>query len=122
MAIPPPPGPEFARREEVEEMIRLANPRAQIDGVYEGPFLPHIMLAPFPRGYKNIIFSTFSGEDTENATTHLARFRVQCGQYQNDDVLKCRIFGTSLSGAAFRWFSKLRPGTVADWPAMEKLF
>ncbi|XP_040367367.1 uncharacterized protein LOC121050646 [Rosa chinensis] len=58
----------------------------------------------------------------EASIGNTARFRVQCGQYQNDDILKCRIFGTSLSGATFRWFSKLRPGTVADWPAMEKLF
>ncbi|XP_062014510.1 uncharacterized protein LOC133731058 [Rosa rugosa] len=80
------------------------------------------MLTPFPRGYKNIIFSTFSGEDSENAATHLARFKVQCGQYQNDDSLKCKIFGTFLSGAAFTWFSKLRLGLVANWPAIEKLF
>ncbi|XP_024200122.1 uncharacterized protein LOC112203378 [Rosa chinensis] len=103
-------------------MIRAANQRPNLEEAYQGPFPPHITQTPYPRGYKNITFSTFSGEEVENAAAHLVRFRVQCDQYQNDDNLKCNIFATSLSGSAFTWFTKLQPGSVASWPAMEKLF
>nr|XP_011457309.1 PREDICTED: uncharacterized protein LOC105349391 [Fragaria vesca subsp. vesca] len=52
----------------------------------------------------------------------MARFKVQCGQYGNDDMLKLKLFGTSLSGAALTWYSRLKPRSIADWPTMEKLF
>ncbi|XP_062006010.1 uncharacterized protein LOC133723211 [Rosa rugosa] len=99
------PDPNYMKRYEVEEMIRAATQRRDLNA-----------------GYRNIIFSTLSGEDTESAANHLARFRVQCGQYQNDDSLKCKIFATLLSRAAFTWFSKLKSGSITDWPAMQKLF
>ncbi|XP_061998980.1 uncharacterized protein LOC133716291 [Rosa rugosa] len=103
-------------------MIRAANQRPNLKEAYQGPFPPHIMHSPYPRGCKNIMFSTFSGEEIESVAAHLVRFRVQYSQYQNDDSLKCKIFATSLSGAAFTWFTKLQPGSVASWPGMEKLF
>ena len=52
----------------------------------------------------------------------MARFKVQCGQYGNNDILKLKLFGTSLSGATFSWYSRLKPGSIADWPTMERLF
>ncbi|XP_062014461.1 uncharacterized protein LOC133730992 [Rosa rugosa] len=119
---PPPPDPGYIRREEVEEMIRAVNQRPNLEETYQGPFPQHILQAHYPRGYKTITLSTFSGEDVESAMAHLIKFRVQCGQHQNDDILKCKIFATSLSGTAFTWYTRLQPGSITDWPVMEKLF
>ena len=81
---------------------------------YRDPYPDSVAQYPFPHGFKNIVFTTFSGETREDAATHMARFKVQCGQYGNDDMLKLKLFGTSLSGAAFTWYSRLKPGSIAD--------
>ncbi|KAL6199345.1 hypothetical protein ACLB2K_029129 [Fragaria x ananassa] len=41
--------------------------------------------------------------------------------WRNNDILKLKLFGTSLFGAAFSWYSRLKPGSIADWPTMETL-
>ncbi|KAL6199386.1 hypothetical protein ACLB2K_029170 [Fragaria x ananassa] len=62
-----------------------------------------------PRGY-------------EDAATHISRFQGECGPYGNDPLLILRVFGSSLSGSALTWYTKLTPGSIPDWTTMERMF
>ena len=79
-------------------------------------------VAEWPKGYKLIKFTTFSGEGSEDAVTHISRFQGECGPYGGDDNLKLRAFGSSLSGSALTWYTKLAPRSVLDWATMEAMF
>ncbi|KAK9942350.1 hypothetical protein M0R45_008020 [Rubus argutus] len=90
---------------------------------YNFPFSKEIAEVNYPKGHKNINFTLFSGEDVkENAAVHIARFTTQCGDLGKSNLYKLKLFGSSLTGAAFGWYSRLKPASVNGWDEMEKIF
>ena len=106
----------------VSSIVKEQIGKGDTDLQYHDPYPDSVAQYPFPHGFKNIVFTTFSGETKEDAATHMASSKVQCGQYVNNNILKLKLFGISLSGAAFSWYPRLKPGSIADWPTMERLF
>lgn len=90
---------------------------------YQKPYPEYIDREnPFPRGYKRPDFTLFSGEDDYSTVEHICRFTVQCGKLATHDNYKLRLFGNSLTGWAFGWFSSLSPNSILTWQDMERLF
>ncbi|KAK9932467.1 hypothetical protein M0R45_019705 [Rubus argutus] len=90
---------------------------------YNFPFSKEIAEVNYPKGHKTINFTLFSGENVkENAAVHIARFTTQCGDLGKSNLYKLKIFGSSLTGAAFGWYSRLKPASVSGWDEMEKIF
>ena len=58
----------------------------------------------------------------ENAAVHIARFTTQCGDLGKFNMYKLKLFGSLLIGAAFGWYSRLKPASVSGWDEMEKIF
>ena len=80
---------------------------------------------PYPRGYRILDFSLFSGEDGQSTLEHVARFIVQCGElanYENFYNFKLRPFPNSLTRAIFTWYTTLPRNSIQSWQEMERQF
>ncbi|KAK9951609.1 hypothetical protein M0R45_007047 [Rubus argutus] len=116
------PIPDMDFLEQIKQLIRteIGGPSASL--TYRSPYPDYVAVAEWPKGYKPIKFTTFSGEGSEDAATHISRFQGEYGPYGGDDNLKLRAFGSSLSGSALTWYTKLAPRSVPDWATMEAMF
>ena len=79
-------------------------------------------LIPLPNQYKVPDFTKFSGQDDTSTMEHVNRFIIQCGEAASRDVLRVRLFSSSLSGSAFKWFISLPPNSIISWADLEKQF
>lgn len=43
------------------------------------------------------------------------------GELAGDESYLFQYFATSLSGTAFEWYAKLKPGSILDWRDMQRL-
>ncbi|GKV53168.1 hypothetical protein SLEP1_g59706 [Rubroshorea leprosula] len=77
---------------------------------------------PFPRGFKVLEFTLFSGDASQSTIEHIGRFTIQCGEASGDDFLKLRLFPSSLTGTALTWYLSLPQNSVFTWRQMEDLF
>ncbi|KAL6129035.1 hypothetical protein ACLB2K_072388 [Fragaria x ananassa] len=109
---------KYLRKKDVETRLRESG----VNLTYESPFPDYVAGADWPLNYRNILFTPFSGEGSEDAVTHISRFQSECGPYGNDPSLKLRVFGSSLAGSALTWYTKLVPGSIPDWATMERMF
>jgi hypothetical protein len=83
------------------------------------PYPDYYHQLPYPRGYKVLEFSKFSGEDGKTTLEHVGQFILQCGEASANYVIKLRIFPLSLSGTAFIWFTSLAPNSIFTWARLE---
>ena len=114
-----------AIREEVHELYGLGLRQVGRPKFYT-PYLEAIdRESPYPRGYRILEFSLFSGENGQSTLEHVARFTVQCGEfanYENFSYLKLRLFPNSLTGDAFTWYATLLRNSIMSWQEMERQF
>uniref|UniRef100_A0A2N9HZ58 Uncharacterized protein n=1 Tax=Fagus sylvatica TaxID=28930 RepID=A0A2N9HZ58_FAGSY len=69
--------------------------------LYRKPYLERIDREEWPKGFKILDFTMFSGDDEKTALEHISRFTIQCGVYSNNGNGKLRLFPNSLTGQAF---------------------
>lgn len=82
--------------------------RRQARPTYRKPYLAAIDDIPLARGFKVPSFTLFNGEDSYSSTLeHVGRFSTQYVSIETQPLLKLRLFGSSLSGQAFTWYSSL---------------
>lgn len=108
--------------EKIKQLIRTEIGGPSASRTYRNPYPDHIAASQWPKGYKPIKFTTFLGEGSKDAATHISRFQGECGFYGGNENLKLRAFGSSLSGSTLTWYSKLAPGSVLDRAIMEMMF
>ncbi|CAL2229693.1 unnamed protein product [Prunus armeniaca] len=82
---------------------------------YRKPYPPYIDQIPLSPGFKVPNFTLFNGEDP-NASS------VEQIAIENNPLLKLRLFGNSLSGQAFTWYTNLPANSVQTWEQMESVF
>ena len=63
---------------------------------------------PFPKTFKILDFTLFSGNDRVAAEEHLVRFNCQCREAAGNDCLKLRMFSMSLTKTTFWWYTDLQ--------------
>lgn len=101
--------------EKIKRLIRIEIKGPTTSLICRNSYLDHVAASKWPKDYKPIKFTTFSGEGSEDATIHIFRFLGECGPYGSNRNLKLRVFGSSLSGSALTWYTKLAPRFVPDW-------
>jgi hypothetical protein len=60
--------------------------------VYQKPSPDYYDQLPYPRDYRVLKFSMFSGEDGKTTLDHVEAFILQCGEASANDMLKLRMF------------------------------
>ena len=63
-----------------------------------------------PLSWKPLILEQYDG--TTNPDEHLDAFLTQENLYNNEDVILCHVFPTSLKGATLTWYDRLPPRFV----------
>ncbi|CAL2238117.1 unnamed protein product [Prunus armeniaca] len=90
---------------------------------YRKPYPPYIDQIPLSPGFKVPNFTLFNGEDPHaSSVEHVGRFSTQCIAIENNPLLKLRLFGNSLSGQAFTWYTNLPTNSIQTWEQMESVF
>ncbi|CAN0925458.1 hypothetical protein LINGRAHAP2_LOCUS34772 [Linum grandiflorum] len=113
-----------ALREQVAQLLNEQfglGVRTTMPPVYRKPYPEWVdRHYPFPRGFRVPDFATFTGMGDQSTVEHIGRFTVQCGDV--GDFVKLRIFGNSLTGAAFAWYVNLPSNSIQTWQQMEQTF
>ncbi|CAL2259836.1 unnamed protein product [Prunus armeniaca] len=90
---------------------------------YRKPYPAYIDQISLSPDFKVPNLTLFNGEDPHaSSVEHIGRFYVQCIAIENNPLLKLRLFGNSLSGQAFTWYTNLPANSVQTWEQMESVF
>ncbi|CAL2255414.1 unnamed protein product [Prunus armeniaca] len=90
---------------------------------YRKPYPAYIDKIPLSSSFKVPNFTLFNGEDPHaSSVEHIGRFSIQCIAIENNPLLKLRLFGNSLSGQDFTWYTSLPANSVQTWEQMKNVF
>ncbi|XP_058741295.1 uncharacterized protein LOC131613663 [Vicia villosa] len=89
---------------------------------YLSPLAEYIVQTENPRGWKIPMYTKFGGETGKSTIEHIAKYLTESGDMANNESLRVKHFPSSLTKAAFTWFTTLPPNSVDSWPKLEKLF
>ncbi|XP_068483271.1 uncharacterized protein [Phaseolus vulgaris] len=74
------------------------------------PFYDVIVDTPLPDNWKNLTIDKYDG--STDPDEHIAIYTTQISLYTWNDVVMCRVFPTTLKGAALSWFTRLPPLSI----------
>jgi hypothetical protein len=86
--------------------------------VYQKSYPDYYDQLPYPRGYRVIEFSKFSGEDGKTILEHVVQFILQCGKASANNTSKLRMFPLYLFVTA-TWFTSLAHNSIFTWAQLE---
>jgi hypothetical protein len=89
---------------------------------YQKPYLDYYDQLPYPRGYRVLEFSKFTGDNGKTTLEHVGQFILQCDVSSANVTLKLRMSSLSLSVTAFTWFTSLAPNSIFTWAQLEQKF
>src|ERR1051325_4323576 len=89
---------------------------------YSSLLSEYILHTENPRGWKIPKYSKFGGETGESTVEHIARYLTKSGVMANNEGSRVKHFPSSLTKAAFTWFTTLPPDSIDSWSKLEKLF
>ena len=75
-----------------------ANTSAMLKNARRHPFVNGIMETPLPIGWETLVIDRYDG--TTDPDEHIHVYLTQVGLYTTDDAILCKVFPTSLKGAA----------------------
>ncbi|XP_050211534.1 uncharacterized protein LOC126661715 [Mercurialis annua] len=73
-----------------------------------------------PYSMKLPVMPTFNGEG--DPRDHTSRFTASMGLLSISDAILCRIFPTTLTDTAQRWYNKLKPGSIKSFASLSTKF
>ncbi|XP_074560659.1 uncharacterized protein LOC141816830 [Curcuma longa] len=80
---------------------------------HKSPFAQWILEEELPRHFRAPQLMDYTGAtDPED---HLGKFENAATLHQYTDAIKCRVFLTTLAGAAVRWFNHLPPASICSF-------
>ncbi|XP_068479118.1 uncharacterized protein [Phaseolus vulgaris] len=74
------------------------------------PFSETIIETPLPDNWKSLTIEKYDG--STDPDEHVAIYTTQISLYTWNDAILCRVFPTTLKGAALSWFTRLPPLSV----------
>ncbi|XP_050890358.1 uncharacterized protein LOC127095756 [Lathyrus oleraceus] len=88
--------------------------------LYASPLAEFILQAEAPRGMKVPKYTKFGRESGEPTIEHVARYLTESGDLANNECLRVKNFPSSLTKAAFTWFTSLASSSIDSWAKLEK--
>lgn len=110
----------FIRREDGGE-ARGKKERDRGDDSYvkATPFTPEILADDLPANFRSF---TFEYDGTTDPWEHVCRFENTAQLHLLSNGVKCRVFATTLTGAAQQWFGQLPGGSVPTFGKLRSMF
>nr|KYP71814.1 hypothetical protein KK1_011087 [Cajanus cajan] len=71
------------------------------------------MEVPLPTTWKSLNIERYDG--TTDPDEHIDAYITQINLYTNGDAIMCRVFPTSLKGAALSWYTQLPSRSVDNF-------
>ncbi|XP_058764414.1 uncharacterized protein LOC131637862 [Vicia villosa] len=90
--------------------------------LYVSSLAEFILQTELPRGTKVPNYTKFGGESGESTIEHIARYLTESGDLDPNENLRVKNFPSSLTKAAFAWFTSLAPNITDSWAKLEKKF
>ncbi|XP_050916563.1 uncharacterized protein LOC127131690 [Lathyrus oleraceus] len=90
--------------------------------LYASPLAEFILQAEAPRGMKVPKYTKIGGESGESTIEHVARYLTESGDLAHNECLRVKNFPSSLTKAAFTWFTSLAPSSIDSWAKLVKKF
>ena len=84
------------------------------------PFYDVIVDTPLPDNWKNLMIDKYDG--STDPDEHIAIYTTQISLYTWNDAVMCRVFPTTLKGAALSWFTRLPPLSVDCFDTLVEKF
>ena len=91
-----------------------------VQSLVSSPFSSEVMRKEIPKKFEVPKIKTFDG--TQEPADHILHFRQVMALHEENDVLLCRIFPTSLAGPALSWFHQLPVGEIRSLGEMGRQF
>ncbi|XP_050875708.1 uncharacterized protein LOC127079357 [Lathyrus oleraceus] len=88
--------------------------------LYASPLAEFILQVEAPRGTRVPKYTKFGGESGESTIEHVARYLTESGDLAHNECLRVKNFPSSLTKAAFTWFTSLAPSSIDSWAKLEK--
>ena len=86
----------------------------------ESPFTTEVLNCPLPPKFYLPQFKSYSG--SKDPLDHIESYKMLILLQMTPDKVMCRAFLTVLNRIARVWFSKIPPGTIADFEQLSKGF
>nr|KYP53947.1 Retrovirus-related Pol polyprotein from transposon 17.6 [Cajanus cajan] len=78
------------------------------------------METPLPHGWKPLHLDRYDG--TTDPDEHIDLYTTQVNLYTNNDAILCRVFPTSLKGAALNWYTQLPAESIDNFHTLVRQF
>src|SRR3954462_6550632 len=85
-----------------------------------GPYQVKWDAIKYPSKFKVPTLNTF--DDKGSAQQHIYYFQSQTENLMENDLVRTRLFISTLKGVAFEWFRKLPKGYISCWADLDALF
>ncbi|XP_068490511.1 uncharacterized protein [Phaseolus vulgaris] len=84
------------------------------------PFYDVIVDTPLPDNWKNLTIDKYDG--STDPDEHIAIYTTQISLYTWNGAVMCRVFPTTLKGAALSWFTRLPPLSIDCFDTLVEKF
>ncbi|XP_020206217.1 uncharacterized protein LOC109791341 [Cajanus cajan] len=78
------------------------------------------METPLPFGWKPLNIDRY--DNTADPDEHVDLYVTQVNLYINEDAILCRVFPTSLKGAALAWYTQLLARSIDNFDTLGRRF
>ena len=87
--------------------------------VSKSPFTRNIEDASLPRRFHQPTFTIYNGTDP---VEHVSHFSQRMAVHSKDEALMCKVFSSSLSLVAMRWFNGLKANSIDSFKKLTRAF
>ena len=84
------------------------------------PFSRDIERAPMPSRFTRPLFNFYDGKT--DPVEHVSHYIQMMSLHTHNDALMCKVFLSSLSPTALRWFNELRKGLIHSFSELIQEF
>ena len=88
--------------------------------ISRSPFSRHIKQAKLPCCFNQPTFTIYNGKTYP--VEHASHFNQRMAIHSKNKVLMCKVFPSSLSPVAMRWFDGLEEGSIGSFEELTKAF
>ncbi|XP_065638839.1 uncharacterized protein LOC136071449 [Quercus suber] len=91
-----------------------------LNQISRSPFTRRIEDAILPRRFHQPTFTIYNGKT--DPVEHVSHFNQRVAVHSKDEVLRCKVFPSSLGPVALRWFDSLKANSISSFKELTQAF